>query len=123
MDFIQSEKAPAAIGPYSQAVKSGNLVFCSGQIALTRDGVLCSEKIVEQMTQVLENLKAVLESAGSDLNKVLKVTLFLTDLKHFGIVNEIYALYFGDHKPARSTIQVEALPRNALVEIECIAII
>lgn len=124
MEVVQTAQAPAAIGPYSQAVKNGSFVFCSGQIPLRVDGSLVEGDIKEQAHQVFTNLKAVLEAAGSDFSKVLKSTMFLVDLDDFAVVNEIYATYFtGDIKPARSTIQVAALPKGAKVEVECIAIL
>lgn len=124
MEIVNSDQAPAAIGPYSQAVKHENFVFCSGQIPLNVEGNIVSESVTEQTHQVFANLKAVLEAAGSSFDKVVKVTMFLTDLNDFATVNEIYASYFiGEIKPARSTIQVAALPRGAKVEVECIAIL
>ncbi|WP_334092155.1 Rid family detoxifying hydrolase, partial [Helicobacter typhlonius] len=97
------------------------LIFTSGQIALTPQGDFINGDIVAQTTQVLENLEAILESAGSSLQKVLKTSVFLADMNDFNALNEVYARYFGSHKPARSTIAVKTLPKNALVEIECIA--
>ena len=114
--------APAAIGPYSHATSLGDLVFCSGQIPLDpAHGRLVGDAVDEQTRQVLANLKAVLEAAGSGLDHVLKATVFLTDMGDFPIVNALYAEAFGDHRPARSTIQVAALPAQAKVEIEAIA--
>jgi 2-iminobutanoate/2-iminopropanoate deaminase len=121
MEIINSNQAPQAIGPYSQAIKINNLVFCSGQIPLTPSGELASENISEQAHQVLKNMQAVLEKAGTNLNKVLKTTIFLTDMNDFQTVNEIYSSYFSDHKPARSTVEVSRLPKNVKIEIECIA--
>lgn len=115
--------APAAIGPYSHAVSRGDLVFCSGQIPLDpADGRLVGDAVDQQARQVLANLKAVLEAAGSAMDRVVKTTVFLTDMGDFPIVNALYAEAFGDHRPARSTIQVAALPAQARVEIEAVAV-
>lgn len=122
MEFVQTNNAPQAIGPYSQAVKVNGMVYTSGQIALTPDGQMLESDIKVQTHQVLKNLTAVLNEAGSDLSKVVKTTIFLDSMDDFAIVNEIYAEYFGSHKPARSTVAVKTLPKNALVEIDCIAI-
>ena len=118
---VQTDKAPAAIGPYSQAVVWGNLIFTSGQIPLTPEGKLVEGGIEEQTHQVFRNLAAVLEAAGASFRNVVKATVFLKDMNQFGKVNEIYALYFGDHKPARSTVEVARLPRDVLAEIELVA--
>lgn len=123
MKFIQTDKAPAAIGPYSQAVVVNNMVYTSGQIALTPDGVMNEGSVSEQCKQVLANLKAVLEASGSSMDKVVKTTIFLADMGDFATVNEIYAEAFGSHKPARSTVAVKTLPKNALVEIDAIALV
>ncbi len=123
MEYIQTENAPAAIGPYSQAIKVGNFIYTSGQIALTPEGEMRENDIEIQTEQVLSNLKNVLEAAGSSLDKVVKTTIFLADMDDFAKVNEIYAKFFGTHKPARSTVAVKTLPKNALVEIEAIALI
>jgi len=115
--------APAAIGPYSHAVSCGDLVFCSGQIPLDPSaGRLVGEAVDDQTRQVLANLKAVLQAAGSAMDQVIKTTVFLTDMGDFPIVNALYAEAFGDHRPARSTIQVAALPAQARVEIEAVAL-
>lgn len=121
LEFIATTKAPAAIGPYSQAVKFGNLLFTSGQIPLDASGKPVEGGIKEQAHQVFRNLQAVLEEAGSSLGRVVKATVFLKDMTTFAELNEIYAAYFGDHKPARSTVEVARLPRDVLVEIELIA--
>lgn len=122
MEIVKTDNAPSAVGPYSQAVKSNGFVFCSGQIALRPDGVLVDGDIKVQTIQVLENLKAVLLAAGSDLSKVVKTTIFLTDIGDFAVVNEIYGEYFvGDEKPARSTVAVNNLPKGVKVEIDCVA--
>lgn len=123
MQFVQTNKAPSAIGPYSQAVIANGMVYTSGQIALTPEGVMLEENVVIQAKQVLKNLTAVLEAAGSGLDQVVKTTIFLNDMNDFAVVNEIYAEAFGDHKPARSTVAVKTLPKNALVEIDAIALI
>ncbi len=121
MKMINTEKAPEAIGPYSQAVKFNGVIYTSGQIALTPDGELIERDIKKQTKQVLTNLKNVLESTESGLDQVLKVTIYLENMDDFGIVNVIYAEYFGDHKPARSTVAVKTLPKNVLVEMDVIA--
>lgn len=120
---IATPSAPAAIGPYSQAIVVGGGIFCSGQIPLDPvTGQMVEGSVSDQARRVLENLKAVLEGAGAVMGDVAKVTMFLTDLAHFHEVNQVYAEYFPDAPPARSTVQVSALPRGALVEIEAIAI-
>jgi len=124
METISTENAPGAIGPYSQAVKTGNLVFCSGQIPIDpATSEFVSDDIAEQTEQVLKNLSAVLEAAGTALNKVVKTTVFLADMNDFAAMNEIYAKFFDTNKPARATVQAARLPRDARVEIECIAVI
>jgi 2-iminobutanoate/2-iminopropanoate deaminase len=121
MTVIQTNGAPAAIGPYCQALVSGNLVFTSGQIALMpENGVLVGLSIEEQTEQVISNLKAILEAAGSSLGKVLKTTCFLADMNDFSAFNTVYAKHFSS-MPARSTVAARQLPKNALVEIEVIA--
>jgi 2-iminobutanoate/2-iminopropanoate deaminase len=120
--FVQTDKAPQAIGPYSQAVKVNGMVYTSGQIALTPEGEMLENDVVVQTKQVLRNLTAVLEAAGSGLDKVIKTTIFLDSMDDFATVNEIYAEAFGAHKPARSTVAVKTLPKNALVEIDAIAL-
>ncbi|MBP6497484.1 MAG: RidA family protein [Campylobacteraceae bacterium] len=122
MKIISTCKAPQAIGPYSQAISFENLIFTSGQIALKPNGEFLEGDVVEQTHQVLKNLSAVLEEAGSSLQKVLKTTIFLANMEDFTKVNEVYGEYFKDHKPSRSTVGVKCLPRNALVEIEAIAL-
>jgi 2-iminobutanoate/2-iminopropanoate deaminase len=123
MKFVQTNKAPSAIGPYSQAVVANGMVFTSGQIALTPEGVMLEDDVVIQSKQVLKNLKAVLEEAGSSMDSVIKTTIFLSSMDDFATVNEIYAEAFGSHKPARSTVAVKTLPKNALVEIDAIALV
>ena len=120
MKIIQTPNAPAAIGPYSQAIVVGDLLFTSGQIPLRADGTLNNGDITAQTTQVLANLKAVVEAAGANLNKVIKTTVYLKNLEDFCAMNDIYAETFGAHTPARSTVQVAKLPRDVLVEIEAI---
>ncbi|RKN65740.1 RidA family protein [Paenibacillus ginsengarvi] len=121
IEIVSTRKAPAAIGPYSQAVTLGNLIFTSGQIPLNESGQLVEGGIEEQTHQVFRNLTAVLEQAGATLSSVVKATVFIKDMNQFTAVNQIYASYFGDHKPARSTVEVARLPRDVLVEIELIA--
>ena len=121
ISIVSTEQAPAAIGPYSQAVVFGNLIFTSGQIPLCPDGQMVEGGIAEQTHQVFANLKAVLAEAGSSLQQAIKVTVFLKDMNQFAVVNEIYASYFLDHKPARSTVEVARLPKDVFVEIEIIA--
>lgn len=119
---IQTPDAPPAIGPYSQAIVSGELVFCSGQIPLDpMTGEVVAGGIQEQTHQVLKNLRAVLEAAGSGLDYVLKTTVFLKSMNDFAAMNAVYATYFSSAPPARSTVEVARLPRDVLVEIECIA--
>jgi 2-iminobutanoate/2-iminopropanoate deaminase len=118
---VQTEKAPQAIGPYSQAVETGEWIFTSGQIPLTPDGELVGGGIEEQTRQVLENVKSVLEAAGSGLEQVVKTTIFLKDMNQFQTVNEIYGGYFKEHQPARSCVEVSRLPKDVLIEIEVIA--
>lgn len=122
MEYVATQNAPQAIGPYSQAVKHNGLVYTSGQIALTPAGEMTEDDIVKQTHQVMKNVSAVLEAAGSSLKDVIKTTIFLSDMDNFVTVNEIYAEYFGDHKPARATVAVKTLPKNAMIEIDCIAV-
>ncbi len=122
MTIVSTPQAPAAIGPYSQAIKLEGMVFTSGQVALRADGSFNDGDVQEQTRQVFANLSAVLAQAGSSLGQVVKTTVFLADMDDFTLMNEIYAQAFGDHKPARSTVAVKTLPKNAKVEIECIAL-
>jgi 2-iminobutanoate/2-iminopropanoate deaminase len=123
-EIISTDNAPSAIGPYSQAVKTGNLVFVSGQIPIDpATGEFVSQEVAEQTEQVLKNLSAVLEAAGSSLNNVVKTTVFLADMNDFAAMNDIYAKYFSENKPARATVQAARLPRDARVEIEAIGLI
>ena len=121
MKFVQTDKAPSAIGPYSQAVIANGMVYTSGQIALTPEGVMLKNDVVIQTKQVLKNLQAVLEEAGSSMGNVVKTTIFIASMDDFAIINEIYEKAFGSHKPARATVAVKTLPKNALVEIDAIA--
>lgn len=119
--IISTNKAPQAIGPYSQAVECNNFIFCSGQIALDpKSGEMVEGGIENQTKRVMENLKAAAEAAGSGMDKVLKTTIYLTDLSNFQIVNEIYGSYFKENPPARATVEVKSLPKGAQVEIEMI---
>lgn len=118
---ISTQHAPGAIGPYSQAMKAGNLIFTSGQLPIDPKNGEMPETIENQTKQSLENVKAILEEAGSDLSKVVKTTVFLKDMNHFAQMNEVYRTYFTENCPARSAIQVARLPKDALVEIEVIA--
>ncbi|MCR4905784.1 MAG: RidA family protein [Clostridiales bacterium] len=123
MRVIDTKKAPAAIGPYSQAIAVGNLLYTSGQIPLDpATGAVDGDDIVTQTERAIANLGAVLEEAGTDFTKVVKTTCFLSDMKNFGVFNEIYAKYFTS-KPARSCVEVSALPKGVLVEIEAVAVI
>jgi 2-iminobutanoate/2-iminopropanoate deaminase len=122
--IVSTDKAPKAIGPYEQAIKVGEFVYVSGQIPLDpKTGQLVDGGIKEQTCQVMENLKAILEAAGSSLDRVVKATVFLKNIADFAAMNEIYAEYFGQSKPARSTVAVADLPRGALVEIDFIALL
>lgn len=123
-DVIHTPHAPAAVGPYSQAIRAGGFVFCSGQIAINPTTQTFEGGSVEGQTRrVLTNLAAVLEAAGTSLGNVVKTTIYLTDMADFAVVNAVYAEYFDGNPPARATITVAALPKNAVVEIEAIATI
>jgi len=121
MKIVSTCDAPSAIGPYSQAVVVDGILYSSGQIALTPEGELIEGGVDKQTEQVLKNLSAVLKAGGSSLDNVIKTTIFLANMEDFATVNEIYAKYFGNHRPARSTVAVKSLPKNVLVEIDCIA--
>lgn len=123
IERVHTEKAPAAIGPYSQAVVAGNLVFTAGQIALdpASGQVVGGGDVAAQTEQVMKNLAAVLEAAGASLASVVKTTVFLADMNDFTAMNEVYGRHFGDHKPARSTVQAARLPRDVRVEIDVVA--
>jgi len=124
MDYVATDDAPKAIGPYSQAVVANGTVYTSGQIALDpASGNLVTESFEAQVHRVFKNLDAVLRAAGSDFSRVLKATVYLTDLANFQALNTIYAEYFGAHKPARSTVGVAQLPKGAAVEIDLVALI
>jgi 2-iminobutanoate/2-iminopropanoate deaminase len=121
---VHSDGAPAAIGPYSQAVITGNMVYSAGQIALDPTTMqIVGSNVAEQTERVLQNLRAVLAEAGSSLDRVVKTLVFLADMDDFAAMNEVYGRHFGDHKPARSTVQAAKLPKSALVEIEVVAVI
>ncbi|MEH6839217.1 RidA family protein [Priestia megaterium] len=120
---VQTKNAPQAIGPYSQGIVVNNLFYSSGQIPLRPDGTLVEGDVQVQATQVFENLKAVLEEAGASLNTVVKATVFIKDMNDFTALNEVYGDYFGDHKPARSCVEVARLPKDVLVEVEVIALV
>ncbi|MCA8911999.1 MAG: RidA family protein [Planctomycetes bacterium] len=122
IDVITTDKAPAAIGPYSQAVSANGMLYCSGQISLDpATGHLVGETAGEQTVQVMANLLAVLNAAGCDFSNVVKTTIFLKDMNSFGPVNEAYAKAMGENRPARATVEVARLPKDVLVEIDCIA--
>lgn len=124
MDIITTDKAPAAIGPYSQAVKAGGFLFCSGQIPLDPiSGDMVSGSIEEETEQVMKNLLGVLEAAGTGFDRVVKATIYLTDMDCFPAVNQVYGSYFSTVKPARATVAVAALPKSARVEIEVVALV
>lgn len=122
MKTVQTKKAPQAIGPYSQAMVYNGIIYTSGQIALTPEGEMLENDIEKQTHQVLSNLNEVLFEAGSGFDQVIKTTIYLANMDDFLKVNEIYALYFKDHKPARSTVAVKTLPKDAMVEIDAIAV-
>ncbi|MFN7929081.1 MAG: RidA family protein [Blastocatellia bacterium] len=123
MQTIQTDQAPLAIGPYSQAIKANGLVFLSGQIPLLPETMQIIEgDVAAQTHRVFENIHAVLTAAGSSFEKVVKTTVFLADMNDFAAMNEVYARYFGEHRPARSTVQAARLPRDVRVEIEVIAL-
>ena len=122
LETIATEGAPKAIGPYSQAIAAGELIFCAGQVALQPTGETVTGDVRVQTERVLDNLTAVLRAAGSDLAHVVKTTVYLADFNDFAAMNEVYAKRFGEHRPARATIGVSALPKGLAVEIECVAI-
>lgn len=123
MNIISTQNAPQAIGPYSQAIVVNGMIYTSGQIGLMPNGEMAGNGITSQTNQVLSNLKAVLEAGGSSMDSVIKTTIFFADIDDFSTVNEIYEKHFGTHKPARSTVAAKTLPKNALVEIECVALV
>lgn len=121
---INTSNAPAAIGPYSQAIKAGNLLFVSGQLPINPDtGVLISDDIKKAAKQSMDNLGAILKEAGTSMDNVIKTTVFLSDMKNFAAFNETYGTYFKDKMPARSAIQIGKLPKDAIVEVEAIVLI
>ncbi|MBA4495824.1 RidA family protein [Paenactinomyces guangxiensis] len=121
MKKVETNEAPQAIGPYSQAIQAGELIFTSGQIPLTPQGELVEADIEKQTHQVLQNIRAVLRAAGSDLDHVIKTTLFIKDMNQFQQINAVYAEYFSDHQPARSCVEVARLPKDVWIEMEVIA--
>ncbi|OZM55848.1 reactive intermediate/imine deaminase [Lottiidibacillus patelloidae] len=123
MKAIQTNKAPKAIGPYSQGIVINNMFYSSGQIPLTPEGEMITGGIEEQTHQVFENMKAVLEAANASLQTVVKTTLFIKNMNDFPIINGIYEQYFETHKPARSCVEVARLPKDALIEMEVIALV
>jgi 2-iminobutanoate/2-iminopropanoate deaminase len=123
-EIIATDKAPAAVGPYSQAVRVSHFVFTAGQVGIDpAAGQIMAKDVVGQTHQVMRNLREVLRQAGTDLDKVVKTTVFLQDMGHFKAMNDVYGGYFGDQPPARSTVEVAQLPLGALVEIEAIALV
>ena len=124
LDIIHTDSAPQAIGPYSQAIRVGDFVYTTGQIALDPvSGQIVEGGIEAHTRQVLNNLKNVLEAAGSGLHRVVKTTVYMQDLAEFADMNVVYIEFFGDHRPARTTIQIAAVPRGSRVEIECVAVV
>ena len=121
MEFVHTDNAPQAIGPYSQAVKVNGLLYTSGQIALTVNGEMLENDSKKQTRQIFKNIEAILIDSGSAMDHIVKVNIFLTNMNDFGIVNVIMAEVFGDHKPVRSTIEVKGLPKNAMIEMDVIA--
>jgi 2-iminobutanoate/2-iminopropanoate deaminase len=121
MEFLHTNNAPVAIGPYSQAIKVNGLMYSSGQIALTSQGDMIENDIKKQTRQVFKNIKHILEDNDSSISNIIKLNIFLTDMNDFGIVNVLMSEFFQDHKPARSTIEVSALPKNAIIEMDFIA--
>lgn len=122
LQIVHSPSAPAAIGPYSQAIRAGNLLFCSGQIALDPATMqMVGSTVAEQAEQVMKNLASVLAAAGASFANVARTTIYLVDMADFAAVNEVYGRHLGEHKPARATVAVRQLPKGGLVEIDCIA--
>jgi 2-iminobutanoate/2-iminopropanoate deaminase len=122
IERVETGAAPAAIGPYSQGMKVGGLIFTAGQIPLDPATMqMVGQTIAEQTDRVMQNLKAILETAGASLSSVVKTTVYLADMGEFAAMNEVYARWFGEHKPARSTVQVGRLPKDAKVEIDAVA--
>ncbi|HMM80555.1 MAG: RidA family protein [Acidobacteria bacterium] len=124
IEVVATDKAPGAIGPYSQAIKANGMVFCSGQIPIDpATGNFVSEDVAEQTEQVLKNLGEVLAAAGASFQTVVKTSVFLADMNDFAAMNEVYGRYFDSNKPARATVQAARLPRDCRVEIDCIAVV
>lgn len=123
MKVVQTNQAPAAIGPYSQGIIVNNLFYSSGQIPLTAEGTMVEGDIATQTHQVFKNLRAVLAEAGASFNTVIKTTVFIKDMNDFAAMNEVYGEYFSAHKPSRSCVEVARLPKDALVEIEVVALV
>ena len=121
MKFLHTDNAPAAIGPYSQAVNVNGFLYSSGQIALTPQGVMIENDIKKQTRQIFANLRAILEDNNGSIDSIIKINIFLTDMNDFAIVNVLMAEEFGEHKPVRSTVEVSALPKNAMIEMDIIA--
>ena len=121
MNVINTKQAPEALGPYSHATEINGFIFTSGQIPLNIKGEIVSEDVQEQTKQIFENLKVVLDAAGSDLESVIKATIFIKDMNEFQQINEVYGEYFSSHQPARSCVEVARLPKDVKVEIELIA--
>ena len=121
MEFLHSENAPAAIGPYSQAVKLNGMLYTSGQIALELNGEMVENDIKKQTRKIFSNIKAILEDNNTTMENIVKINIYLIDMNNFGVVNVIMAEEFGDHKPVRSTVQVAGLPKNAMIEMDVIA--
>lgn len=124
LELLATNKAPGAVGPYSQGVKGGNMIFTSGQLAmLPETGELITDDIQKETRLCLNNITAVLNAGGATLNDVVKVTVFVTDIGNFSLINEVYAEFFTEHKPARSLVEVSKLPKGGNIEIEAIAIV
>lgn len=122
--YVSTNKAPKAIGPYSQGIKTGNMIFTSGQLGVNpKTGEFVNNNIEEETNQSLENLKSIIEEAGGTLEDIVKVTIFITSMENFSKINKIYGDFFGSHKPARSCIEISKLPNDGNVEIEAIAIV
>jgi 2-iminobutanoate/2-iminopropanoate deaminase len=122
MESVESKSAPQPIGPYSQAVKAKGMIFTAGQIGINPESNRIAEGVAEQTKQVLENLKAVLAAGGSSLDRVVKTTIYIKNMDDFAVINDVYGQYFERNKPARSTVEAARLPKDVLVEIDCIAL-
>ena len=122
INTVSTDKAPAAVGPYSQALEVNNLIFCSGQIGINPETGNLADGIEVQIKQALNNLQAVLEAAGSDIQHVVKTTVYIKNMSDYSVFNQIYGEFFGGHKPARATVEVSRLPKDALIEVEAIAV-